>query len=310
MKKIRLVIPLLLLLLLSSCGGKVNNGLEKARVTYGNILAGIPATGVIEPYNRLEIKPPVAGRVESVLVSEGNIVKKGQILAWMSSSDRAALLDAARSQGSAEVKYWEDVYRPTPIMAPVDGFIILRNVEPGQSFAVSDAMLVMADHLIVKAQVDETDLASIRLSQRTDIILDAYQDKVIPGRVDHIAYESQVLNNVTIYEVDVIPSYVPSFMRSGMSATVNFYQSEKRGVLVLPSKAVKKVGTLSYAFVERDGKISAVLIKTGLENNTSIEIISGLSLEAEVVIPTAKIISSTLSDQHGPRFNIFGGQRR
>jgi multidrug efflux pump subunit AcrA (membrane-fusion protein) len=45
----------------------------------------ILATGVVQPQNRLEIKPPIAGRIERVLVEEGETVKRGQILAWMSS---------------------------------------------------------------------------------------------------------------------------------------------------------------------------------------------------------------------------------
>ncbi len=310
MKKISLSLVLLVAaLILSSCAGNSSKPLETARATYGDILASIPATGVVEPYNRLEIKPPVAGRVESVLVAEGNNVKKGQILAWMSSSDRAALLDAARSKGSVEVAYWQDVYKPTPIIAPLDGFIILRGVEPGQSITVADPILVMADHLIVKAQVDETDLASIRLNERADIILDSYPSNTIPAKVEHIAYESTVINNVTVYEVDVVPNFVPLYFRSGMSATVNFYQQQKRNILLIPSRAIKKMGGQTYAFVRRNGKIVAMPIKIGLENSNT-EVLSGLSPEAEVIIPTTKIINDTLNTDHGPRFNLFGGQRR
>lgn len=310
MKRLKFLIPFLALIFVASCAPSNNTKIETAKVTRGNILASIPATGVVEPYNRLEIKPPVAGRVEEVLVSEGALVKRGQIIAWMSSADRAALLDAARAKGEAEVKYWESVYKPTPVIAPVDGFIIVRNVEPGQSLTVGDAILVMADHLIVKAQVDETDLASIKINQKVSIVLDSYSDTTISGRVEHIAYESLLINNVTIYEVDVAPNVVPAFFRSGMSATVNFYQNEKNNILTLPLKAVKKVGNTSYVFIMKDSKVSALQVKTGLENNSSIEIISGLSVEAEVVIPTAKIISDTLDTQHGPRFNIFGGGQR
>ena len=57
------------------------------------------ATGEVTPQNRVEVKPPIAGRIEQVLVHEGDAVTQGQVLAWMSSSDRAALLDTARSQG-------------------------------------------------------------------------------------------------------------------------------------------------------------------------------------------------------------------
>jgi len=54
-----------------------------------------------------EIKPQINGRMERVLVQEGQNVRTGQIMGWMSSTERAALIDAARSQGAGSVKYWE-----------------------------------------------------------------------------------------------------------------------------------------------------------------------------------------------------------
>ena len=133
--KIRNIIFLLIVAVaLSSCAGKDEGELKTDKVTRGSIKAQIPSTGIVEPRNRLEIKPPVAGRIDKVLVTEGQKVKKGEVLAWMSSSDRAALLDAARSKGEEELKHWEDVYKPAPIVAPLNGFIIQRAVEPGSRF--------------------------------------------------------------------------------------------------------------------------------------------------------------------------------
>ena len=68
----------------------------------GTIEQIVSTTGTVLPKNRLEIKPPVPGRIESISVSEGQDVKTGQLLAWMSSTERAALLDAARGQGEKE----------------------------------------------------------------------------------------------------------------------------------------------------------------------------------------------------------------
>ena len=185
--KLQIFCLLIAAVLLTSCAGeKKEKKLEMVKVTRGDLAAFIPSTGVVTPRNRLEIKPPVSGRIEEVLVEKGERVRKGQILAWISSSDRAALLDAARSKGPAETKYWEEVYKPAPIIAPIDGFIIVRNVEPGQSFSVSDAVLVMADKLIVKAQVDETDIGKIRVGQKADIVLDAYPDEKTAAAVESI----------------------------------------------------------------------------------------------------------------------------
>ena len=90
---------------------------REVTATRGDLEVTILSTGVVQPKNRLDIKPPVAGRADEVLVAEGDVVKKGQILAWMSSTERAALIDAARAKGPDEVKRWQDIYRATPVLA-------------------------------------------------------------------------------------------------------------------------------------------------------------------------------------------------
>ncbi|MFA6169645.1 MAG: HlyD family efflux transporter periplasmic adaptor subunit [Candidatus Margulisiibacteriota bacterium] len=298
--------------LISSCASKTTEKpLETAKVVRGNILAELPVSGTVIPRNRLEIKPPVAGRVEQVLVAEGQRVKKGAILAWMSSSERAAILDAARAKGQDEVKHWEDVYKPAPIVAPLDGFIIKRSIEPGQFIGISDSVLVMADRLIVEAQVDETDIGRIKVGQKSVIKLDAYPDRAISGHIEQIAYESETINNVTVYKVNVLPDSVPAFFRSGMSATVNFTLEERVNVLTLPLTAIKKSNSQTYAFIRREGVVTAVKVQTGLENNVHFELLSGLNEGEEVVIPTAKLAVELLDRRRGSQpFNFLGGGNR
>src|ERR1700746_3068337 len=78
---------------------------QVVRATEGSIEDTVEATGEVQPLNRVEIKPPIAGRIENLRVDEGNTVKSGQILGWMSSTDRAAILDAARAKGEDELKH-------------------------------------------------------------------------------------------------------------------------------------------------------------------------------------------------------------
>jgi macrolide-specific efflux system membrane fusion protein len=312
MKKM-ILLMILVMLFMPSCGGKANKVLETVTVTRGTIRAQISTTGNVEPRNRLEIKPPVAGRIDTVLVEEGDTVVKGRTLAWMSSSDRAALLDAARAKGTAEYKKWQGIYNPAPIVAPLNGFIIQKNIEPGQTVTAADAVLVMADKLIVKAQVDETDIGNITLGQMVNIELDAYQGQIIKGKVEQIAYESQVINNVTIYEVGILPEIIPSFFRSGMSATVNFITQEKKDILLVPTKAIKKISDRVYVWtVDRStGKPAALQIKTGLENTTHVEIVSGLKEGDKVVVPDKKMISDLEAKfSHGPHAPINPFQKR
>ncbi|MCX5748839.1 MAG: efflux RND transporter periplasmic adaptor subunit [Candidatus Saganbacteria bacterium] len=313
MRSFKVAVLLMLVVLVTSCSGKKEKKPEVVKVTRGNILASISSVGEVMPRNRLEIKPAVSGRIDSIFVNEGDNVKKGQILALVSSSDRAVLLDSAAAKGPEEVKYWEEVYKPSPVMAPLNGFIIKRSMEPGQSIDKTSPVLVMADHLTVKAQVDETDLGRISLGQKATIILDAYPETKIDAVVEHIAYESEQVNNVTVYKVDVLPYSVPAYFRSGMSATVNFFQGERKNILLLPSNAVRTVRKNPSVFLKTGGgkNYSVVQVKTGLENENSIEIVSGLSEEAEVLIPSVKMVLDAQDSHRGPQGpSILGGGRR
>lgn len=256
----------------------------------GPIQTIITTTATVLPKNRLEIKPTVNGRVDQVLVQEGQMVKAGEILAWMSSTDRAALLDSARGQGQKEYQYWQDVYKPIPLLSPIDGQVIVATTQPGQTVTTSDDVVVLSDRLIVRAQVDETDIGKIKLKQQAMISLDAYPDTKIKAVVDHIYYESKTVNNVTIYEVDLAPSKVPPFFRSGMNANVDFVVQRKDHALLLPAAAVHKIGDQTFVFLEGSTREKPIKqeVQTGMTDDKNIEITSGLKEDDNVVLITKK----------------------
>jgi macrolide-specific efflux system membrane fusion protein len=264
---------------------------RQAKLKRGEMKVSILSTGIVQPENRVEIKPPIAGRVEKVLVAEGDRVKKGQILAWMSSTERAALLDAASARGEDELRQWEEMYRPTPILAPIPGTVIARNVESGQTFTVSDAILVMSDRLTVKAQVDETDIAEIKQKQHASIVLDAYPREQIEANVDQIAYDAKTVNNVTTYVVDVLPVDTPKYMRSGMTANVTFEVASKADALLIPAEAVRVRDGASLVLIPTtvgSGNLERE-IQTGLSDGKRVEVVSGLEEGATVLIPEVRI---------------------
>lgn len=267
-----------------------NGKTKEYTVAKGNLEITILSTGVVQPENRVEVKPPVPGRVEEVLVKEGQQVKKGQRLAWMSSTERAALLDAAASKGPEERKSWEEMYRPTAIFAPIDGLIIQRNVESGQTLTAAEAVVVMSDRLTVKAQVDETDIGAIALKQKAQIVLDAYPNLTISAVVDQIAYDSKTVNNVTTYIVDVLPfeqdKTAANFIRSGMTANVTFLVDTRENVLLIPTEAIKTKS--GKTFVQQKsansggGNIESE-VTIGLSDGKKTEIVSGLN-ESDIIL--------------------------
>lgn len=317
--KKRIIVSTLLLVVISAVGGYYFwNKQQQPEVTYkeskpsrGDLVVSILSTGVVQPENRLEIKPPIAGRVETVLVDEGQRVKKGQLLAWMSSTERAALLDAARAKGLDELKHWEELYRATPILAPINGMIISRNTEAGQTFTGQDPIFVMSDRLTIKAQVDETDIAQIKLRQKAEIILDAYPGQTFDAKVDQIAYDAKTVNNVTTYIVDVLPEKTPAFLRSGMTANVTFYVAEKNNVLLLPNDAIKAEDGDFYVMVKSakpDEQPRKQEIETGITDGKRTEIISGIN-ETDIVL-VAQYKGRAKNSGQGSPFSPMGTRRR
>jgi len=279
---------------------------------YGDISNIISTTGVVEPQNRLEIMPTGAGRIDEILVREGDAVVPGQVLAWISSTDRAALLDAARKEGEDSFKYWEEAYKAIPLVSPIKGEVIVRAVEPGQTITSQTVVLVISDRLIVKAQVDETDIGRVRSGQSARISLDAYPEKVVDAVVDHIAYESQLSNNVTTYEVDILPDRVPPVFRSGMSANVEIVEESREGVLTLPREAVGSAGHGHYVMVPGGDGVDPVRreIDTGLSNGRMVEIVSGLTEDDAVLVSRSSYSPSRESRGGNNPLSPFGGSRR
>lgn len=290
MKNKKIILLIVLITVIAASAGLYLYKSNQSTVTYrevpvkrGDLVLKVEASGTVSPQNRLEIKPPIAGRIEEVLVKEGQVVKKGKILAWISSTERAALLDSVRTQGEKEIRKWEDLYKPTPVIAPIDGTIILRNVEAGQSFTNTDSIFTMADRLTVKAQVDETDIAQIKTGQSAVITLDAYPNEQVTGKVVHVAYDATVTNNVTTYLCDVLPDKVPDFMRSGMTANVSIEVSKKENVLKLPLTAVIQSQEGARVRIKNGDKFSVIPVQTGSEDGKMIVIEEGLN-DSDVVL--------------------------
>lgn len=264
------------------------DGIKKISPVYGVIQTFISTTGTVQPQNRLEIKPPISGRIEKIFVQEGDRVTSGQTLALMSSTERAALLDAARTQSKETLAYWEEVYKPTPLIAPIKGEVIVRGVEPGQTVTSSDVVMVLSDRLIVQAQIDETDIGKVRLGQTAVISLDAYPETKVKATVDHIAYESTIVNNVTIYEVDILPKKIPTVFRSGMSANIDIIEQSKENVLLIPLEAVKRDEEGSFVLISSGSGNKPVKrsVHLGVSDDKNVEVISGLGEEDTIIIKT------------------------
>ncbi|MEK7383243.1 MAG: HlyD family efflux transporter periplasmic adaptor subunit [Elusimicrobiota bacterium] len=280
----------------SSKSGKKRRdpGSSTVSVQIGPIEQSVDATGSVSPMNRVEIKPPVSGRIDKLLVDEGSHVTSGQIVAWMSSTDRTAILDAARAQGPAEFKKWEDAYKATPVVASLPGEVILRNVVVGEAVSAGSVIFAVADTLIVNAQVDESDIGKIKIGQKARIRLDAYPERPTDGKVYDILFEGKNVSNVITYGVKVRSDKIPPFFRSQMTANVSFLVTRKEDALLLPSAAVrdmpggKRVVSLPPG---PDGKPVTREVTVGIETDDQVEILDGIAEGEKVLLPRGKYVA-------------------
>lgn len=248
---------------------------EYIRVEKKPMRVTLRETGTVGPEHRLNVTPPINGRIEELKVVNGQVVKRGDVLALMSSTDRATLIDAALKAGSQELEFWQNVYKPSLLLAPVDGRIINTVVVPGQVVVAAQAVFIMSDHLIVQANVDETDLHQVVLGQPVEITFDSFPDSHLTGKVHEIAFDATTVNNVTTYVVSIYLDDTPDYVRSGVSANVFLVLSDRPDVLQIPTDAMTP--EQEVLVVTGQGQPPVLQkIKPGVTDGVATEVLAGL----------------------------------
>ena len=131
------------------------------------------------------------------------------------------------------------------IRSPINGTVIQRNVEEGQTVAASlqaPTLFIIAEDLSkmeIHAQVDESDIGQIRKGQKAIFEVQAYPDKKFEGFVRQVRLQPEVVQNVVNYTVIVDAKNAESLLLPGMTATIDFYVEEKQDVLLVPNTALR-----------------------------------------------------------------------
>ena len=282
--------------------------LEEISVEKGAFLVTVSSAGTVGPENKISIISPINGRIDRILVEEGDPVKKGQVLAWMSSTDRAALLDSAQAQGAKVLKEWADVYKATPILSPAGGVIISKSIVVGQTVSQTTSLFDLSDRLVVIADVDETDLGKIRIGQEARVSVDSFPGLVVATKVSRIAHQSKVKNSINTYEVLLLPERIPEEFRAGLTASVQFIFEQKEEALLLPTYVAegRENSTLE---LKVKGEESPRQVKVGLSNGRSVEVLDGLKAGDVVLLKKQDILGEKPSTVFGVGGSRRGGRR-
>ena len=190
------------------------------------------------------------------------------------------------------------------ITSPIDGVILSKSVEEGQTVAASfntPELFVIAQDLTdmrVIADIDEADIGGVKEGQRVSFTVDAFPDDTFEGSVTQVRQEATTESNVVTYEVVISAPNANLKLKPGLTANVTIFTLEKNNVLAVPSKALRfqpneaflKKGE-SIDDCEGDHKLwtkegsvfKAHKVEIGTSNGIMTEIISGIQQGTEVL---------------------------
>ncbi len=197
------------------------------------------------------------------------------------------------------------------ITSPIDGTVISKSVEEGQTVAASfntpELFTIAKDlkNMQVIADVDEADIGEVAVGNRVTFTVDAYPDDTFEGVVKQVRLEATTTNNVVTYEVVISADNADLKLKPGLTANVTIFTKEQSGILSVPNKALRFTPTKETVGKDMkivdckgknkvwtlDGKtLTAHQVNIGQSDATHTQIISGLksgqSIVTEIIVNT------------------------
>lgn len=286
---------------------------ESATPMRGPAVQAVYATGNVEAGITVRLAPRAAGHLVELKAQEGDKVKAGQLLARLEDRDLAATVKelSARAEYAGErFKRNQDLRErgfissdalqqsqtelraaraaltrareqlgTMRIQAPVDGRIIRRDGEVGDLISPTQPLFYLAadeGELRIEADIDEEDIAQIKVGQTALVSAGAFPDKVFKGQVAQITPRGDPV--ARSYRVRIaLPEGTPLMI--GMTADVNVVIAERQNALLVPSVAVAG----NAVWLVRDGKLARQEVKVGAKGAERTEILGGLT-ENDLVV--------------------------
>ena len=190
------------------------------------------------------------------------------------------------------------------ITSPIDGVILSKSVEEGQTVAASfntPELFVIAQDLTdmrVIADIDEADIGGVKEGQRVSFTVDAYPDDTFEGHVTQVRQEATTESNVVTYEVVISAPNADLKLKPGLTANVTIFTLEKDNVLTVPSKALRFMPNEAllqkgesiedcegaHKLWTKEGSVyKAHKVETGTTNGILTEIVGGIAAGTEVL---------------------------
>ena len=227
----------------------------------------------------------------------------------IAAKSQVAQTEAALNLAGTNLRY-------TKIVSPVDGIVVSRNVDVGQTVAASfqtPTLFTIAQDLTkmqIDTSVDEADIGKIKVGQDVEFTVDAYPDITFKGRVWQIRNAPITVQNVVTYDVVINVDNPELKLKPGMTANVSIIVSIKKDVLKIPNAALRfkpaeKGKTAvqpkgSGVWILEQGKLKRLPISIGISDGNYTELVSGGIKEGQELIVESLTKSKTQTPS-GPR---------
>ena len=242
-----------------------------SEVKKGDLLAELDPTPFQEKVNAARAgleKAQVDQRNTRIALDRQRALKKEGLAPQADYDSARANYDSARAgvqQAAASVKQAETDLKYTKIVAPIDGVVVARQYDVGQTVAASfqaPTLFTLAQDLTkmqVAADVSESDIGTVKVGQPVRFNVDAYPDRDFRGRVSQIRLNATVNQNVVTYPVIVEVQNPDLMLRPTMTANVSIEVARVRDVLRIPNSALRwkpevKEGTSAEEATSRLGQ--------------------------------------------------------
>lgn len=238
---------------------------ENQQVRKGDVLAKLDTSKLEAQIERAQASAKAAAasvetarvtlkETEQALARASELARKGMATQQaldtaQAARDRAkAALDSAEASlaiANADLKLQQADLAKSTIYAPIDGIVLTRSVDPGQTVASSlqaPVLFVIAADLRkmeLKAAVDEADIGQISVGQQARFTVDAFPERPFDAEIRDISYASVTTDGVVTYDARLDVDNTDMLLRPGMTATVSVVTQQAKGVLTVPSSAFR-----------------------------------------------------------------------
>ena len=282
---------------------------------------GLLGTGTLALNEYVEVAG-TAGRIESVLVEEGDSVSRGSRLFELAEGAPDANYLSLKEQQADLRQQVADCEAQYSVVAEWDALVTSLPVAAGDELAAGDALCTLAgvDGYTMDVSVDELDIASVQLDQAASVTLDAVEG-TFSGRVASLSYEgsgSYVTSYTATLEIDPIDGALP-----GMSASAEIVTATSGQTLIMPVEAVQYEDGQAFVYLAPEGAaagasyagdavdtaaLSRVAVETGMSDGSYVAVTGELAAGDLILVPvrttTAEYDSGT---QTTGGFGGFGG---